>query len=406
MTISNTKSPNIISTTWEYKTSGHYRSDALLVFYVWFLSSWSMGVLLFIAPLIIVRRTLLKSWIRWVDWRTLKALKQYKNQFSGCIFKEVNLSDAVSVEAMNALFNVSYRLKRKELPRVFFVDEQNSNSISPGAFTTFFFVGAAPVIICPERIEDLTPYQRFIMYHELGHAAGFHTNHSLRAVLSVTNSVLILWMACVAGFDHYWGLFATGIYLSLSIVDYLDKPSAESAESYADTWGRWGLSAEKFTSDEVNEVLRLRNIHLHRSGGGAAAELRKTVVSNVEYKNEVMNKELMESLKSYQDAVDSEKPIRVHYTIGNATIDGLYSAACLQESDDPSKWNQVKRKISVVNGIIGSFFIGLSFETITLFTTLIALGMSLIMVFFLEVVTPDQITSDKVLNSLIEDEND
>jgi hypothetical protein len=221
---------------------------------IWLLSSFTFGVLVLGIPVWFARRAVLEASKRIYDSRQARAVGRYRQQFSGCRFSEVPLKEIFPSTVCERASGIARRYGRSP-PRLFVLTDSDHDATEPSAYTTFFFLDQAPVIILWKEPEDFAPIDRFILYHELGHAAGFQTSHFLGSMILTADLILLGVFFAIAGTDHYWGLPCLAAYVSMRFLETARAPGELTAEANADLWGLWGAEIEGFDQMTINEVL-------------------------------------------------------------------------------------------------------------------------------------------------------
>lgn len=198
---------------------------------IWTLQSWfSFRIVAIWLGMWVTRRYLYRQVIAVMESQQLRALNRYYRQFDECRFTPISLDQVLPPEVLHLLTGVPASLGSRRVIEVYAVEPKSSNATLPAAFTTFYFTQQPPVVFSPVRADELTSYQKFILFHEVAHATGIQTSHRTAAPIILLDCITIAMTIMVIGLQS--NLAWIGLIALMSVVNALgarNRPSSRTA---------------------------------------------------------------------------------------------------------------------------------------------------------------------------------
>jgi hypothetical protein len=255
------------------RNSAEFRLDVQSLLCVWVLATYfSWTSILILISVLYSKPILIATWHHIMDFRQSIRVRNYVNQFNDCRFNTVSLTGILGPAAAEYFAKRAHQWKRKEFARVIVAEPKSPLSPRPGAFSTFFFTTKPSLIFCPIHPTQMSAYQKFILFHELGHAMGSRSSYRVRTLGMLFDCFfggLLFWLA---GISAPWALRLVPVYVAIRIFEWLLGRN-ESIELFTDSLA-YGLLHLDGLENEISRVTELRRMLLLKSALSSSARKR------------------------------------------------------------------------------------------------------------------------------------
>lgn len=310
---------------------------------IWTLQSWfSFRIVAIWLGMWVARRYLYRQVIAVMESQQLRALNRYYRQFDECQFTPISLDQVLPPEVLHLLTGVPASLGSRRVIEVYAVEPKSSNATLPAAFTTFYFTQQPPVVFSPVRADELTSYQKFILFHEVAHATGIQTSHRTAAPIILLDCITIAMTIMVIGLQSnlaWIGLIAYALVrLTEAALSVGSRGAVSAVEMFADAVAFWAHEI----ADGQEAVARVRRIRAKHLNGVAVSAASSAKLAAMEKATAKYLADQRAQYEQYRDALERQETsngefiVEQRHPIGFDKTEMLYRQETAIEIIDPS----------------------------------------------------------------------
>lgn len=239
-----------------------------------------------------------------------KFLHEYIKNYNGCCFYRFNLEAFVPNSMIELLLSERKGISLTNEPLGYIcVVKRDKGKQWPTSMSTFPFEVIPWYITCPDFAENITPYQRFQLFHEIGHTTLFHRLIIERRLSSILQSMFFITILfCILKVFSLPLMIIIILSLLWSLALSVRKTYPVEYEQLADAFSL--LYLDEF---ERVEAIRLHKLFLVSLGNDEHSDRRLEVLHQLEA-NDINNDVNQTTLKAFnRQAIDASWPQFYYY---------------------------------------------------------------------------------------------